>query len=408
MRRALPCLLLVTASAATAQNVQWGRMLLETNSVNSNVVQFVAPLPAGRILVDIRRHGFRIESSVIDAGTGTLDAAYINPGPAIDSSQVLASSGDLIRYSQTQNGVQPRGNLYAIDPVTGATKWEKLDQSLRFQLNTDNAGNVYVLEHEGIGYSSPLHIKRIDGNGVVTPIADMATYNATVIPLDRVGGMPGWAIHVDAGHQLCRLGASLTCNTLLVSPSDLITRVIAAPGGGAYAEILRPTVGWDLAYFSDIGVLLWQRRVSGMQFSFGAFSDGVALLVADDFGCAINQVAFRTLATDGTPSAEPSCVDDLGSGAASAKFFDLGEHWAYVTNTGTPRVIEKQSGHAYWLRLPPVRAERTSFNHLFGLANGQIGVVCTDWENQQRDYISIRRVQLVDTLFQDNLEYFEP
>jgi len=93
--------------------------------------------------------------------------------------------------------------------------------------------------------------------------------------------------------------------------------------------------------------------------------------------------------------------------AESARFVDLGSHWAVQHDlNSTPRIIDKSDGHAYWLRMPVTFGDTVAHARLIPLVDGEFIAVTVERQNESSERIHAKRVRLVDTLFRDNFEYF--
>lgn len=401
---------LFLAGAATAQERVWTQSLPSGGSVNTNRVGYAARLPDGNVVVDIGRMSLRFEMTVMAADSGAITTTRRSDHPAgFDSSSIATSTGDFIRYAITAIGPQTAGRLSSIDTQTGELNWELVDQPLRNELNTDDAGHVYVLEFTGIAGSAPLQLKSYNQAGAGRPIGLMASGNAVVVPLAQVNGLPGWVVSSGNGYQSCRLGGPIDCTALqLPAPTSVVRKIQAAPDGGFYVETLDFGTGvrFGLSRFSAAGARLWHQPISNQAFGWDAVAAGVALMLGDDPNCSAGQLGLRTLKLDGAPDALALCLESHEFTAESARFVDLGTHWAlkHSVNT-TPRIIDKANGHAYWLRLGPNYGQTVAYADLVPLADGEFVAVSIDWLEQWSERIHARRLRLVDTLFRDNYEY---
>jgi hypothetical protein len=348
--------------------------------------------------------------TVLAADSGIVTTSRVTDHfTGFDSSSTLTSAGDFVRYAITENTWPPRGRLSSIDTVTGELNWELTDQPLRRELNTDDAGNLYVLEHGDLP-SLPLQLKRYASDGVATAIGTMATTRTMVFPLAPAEGMPGWVISTVNGYEICRLTATINCTAIqLPLPTSIVRRIHPAADGGFYLEILDvgASAAFGLARHSAAGERLWHQGISNALFGWDTHTQGVALMLADDPNCTAGQLGLRTLALSGAPDTLAVCLESHGFAAEFMRLVDLGSHWLVKHSwTSTPRIVDKTNGHAYWLRLPPVYGHTVSYSGVVPLADGEFMALAKGWLDQSSERIHARRIRLGDTLFSDNFEFF--
>lgn len=410
MRSILLCTALFWTHSAVAQTQVWTQSLAANNDLNGNRIAHVERLPDGNILVDVQRRSFRFEMTVLAADSGIVTTSRVTDHfNGFDSSSILTSAGDLVRYAVTLNSWPPRGRLSSIDTVTGELNWELTDQPLRYELNTDDAGNVYVLEHGDLP-SLPLQLKRYASDGVATAIGTMATTRTMVVPLAQAEGMPGWVISTVNGREICRLTATIHCTAIqLPLPNSIVRRIHPAADGGFYVEILDHDASprFGLARYSASGERLWHEGVSNTLFGWDPHAEGVALMLADDPNCTAGQLGMRTLALSGAPDTLAVCQESHGFEAEFMRIVDLGSRWLVKHSwTSTPRIIDKITGGAYWLRLPPVYGHTVAYGGVVPLADGEFVALGIGWLDQSSARIHARRIRLGNTLFSDNFEFF--
>ena len=130
-------------------------------------------------------------------------------------------------------------------------------------------------------------------------------------------------------------------------------------------------------------------------------------MLADGQNCTSGQLGMRTLTVDGAPGTVDICLESFGHVAESARFVDLGSHWAvqHALNS-TPRIIDKVDGTAYWLRMPVTFGHTVAHARLIPVADGEFIAVTVERLEESSERIHAKRVRLVDTLFRDNFEYF--
>ena len=159
MRQIFLCLALY-AGPTVAQDLIWTQRLPASDAVNSNDIVLAGRLPDGNIVVDIESNSFHFAMNVLAPDTGTITTTQsADHFGRFDSSGTITSGGDLIRYVITFSGATQGGNLASINTVTGNANWLLPVASVRNELNTDDAGNLYVLQFTGPGFQQLLLLR---------------------------------------------------------------------------------------------------------------------------------------------------------------------------------------------------------------------------------------------------------